>query len=734
MDNFPLSPEEQAFSTAVGGENQPWKFGKGEFDLIKALEVGYSKKEIAEFLSQQKNFNYGKATSSGYSDGEIISHLLGAGAFDAFTSQFVYNMGESALGLTQAGTKVAGGEFNKKRAQAFSDAADILSEGESFGKWAGIISGSIVDPVSIPAGFLKFLKSASLVKELAMKGGAQGFFGGLVAPTYKEDWGDILAEKAEKTVVGTVFGGGIGAGLGKGIDLLSKRAEVKAKEPAIDTSLNNQKETTDSVLSSLIQKDQDIKAKQQADALEQTVQELAPAEIKISGKDITNRPLSVDEEKIISDRIAILKSQVDDLRWKQAEGEAPTKDEATQQVAALFRGKEKAPEQLAENLPPQPGAGLVAPTKQTPQTELAALLRKPETAPTKPIQVEKDTPKLAALLRSQGIDNDIKIKREQIQMLEQQLLESNQRKAAMTQPELVQVETRRGPAPTAPAPAPMQAPVPVTREQVTQSVTKAMDEAGAKNPDELIVMIGKPDEAAAAQARINRGTPITVDQWVDDAMRMQGSVGAAGVRPENILAGQAIFPTAEKAAEKVALGKAAPRLSREELGVPALEKMVSQTVGFLGKPLKQMREGGDFAGTLKGSQEAGEKLIAKAKKEDGSLIGYFLKQDDEGNFTNLDKTWNRADVAAFAPVVKYAERVYEALMDEAVALRKAGQLEGNALNDIAYRLQFPIQIFGVLQGKRTEVSRTLNAYKLLREKWDSGKEVKGYFSPNTPCM
>lgn len=740
MDNFPLSPEEQAFSTAVGGENQPWKFGKGEFDLIKALEVGYTKPEIAQFLAQQKKFNYDKAISSGYSDGEIISHLLGAGAFDAFASQFVYNMGESALGLTQAGAKVTGGDFNKKRAQAFSDAADILSEGESFAKWSGIISGSVMDPVSLPAGFLKFIKAGTLAKELAGKGAAQGFFGGLVAPTYKEEWSDILAEKAEKTVVGSIFGGGIGAGIGKGLDVLFARAAKKAEAPSPDIPAGKEQQAAaDDALSSLIKYDQDIQAKKAANALEDVVQEVAPAETKISGKDITNKPLSGDEEKLIKDRISVLQSQVDDLRWKQAEGEAPTKQEATQEVAALFKGKEKAPEQLADNLPPQPGAGLVAPRKAQAEGQTPALFQPKPQEPSPVIQVQKDAPKVAALLRSQGIDNDIKIKQEQIKMLEQKLLESNQRKVAMEQPELVQVETRRGPAPAeAPrAPEPVQAPVAATREQVTQALTRAMDETGAKSPDELIVKIGKPDEAAAAQARINAGTPQSINEWVDNAMRMQGarsSVGAMAARPETVFGDVNVFPTAEKAAMQVAQGKAAPTLKREEFSVPELEKMVQQTVGFLGKPLKQMREGGDFAGTLKGSREAGDKLIAKAQKEEGSLLGYFFKEDADGNFVNLDKTWNRADVAAFAPVVKYAERVYNALMDEGVALRKAGKLEGAALNDLAYRLQFPVQIMGILQGKRTEASRTLNAYKLLRENWDSGKEVKGFFSPGSPCM
>lgn len=740
MDNFPLSPEDQALSSAVSGEGKPWRFGKGQFDLIGALEAGYTKPEIAQHLSQKKNFNYEGASKAGYSDGEIISHLLGAGAFDAFASQFVYNMGESALGLSQAGAKITGGEFNKKRAQAFSDAADILSEGESFAKWSGIISGSVIDPVSVPAGFLKFIKAGTVAKELAAKGSAQAIFGGLVSPTYKENWSDILAEKVEKTIVGGIFGGLIGGTLGKGIDILAKRAEGKIKAPEADIPAGKAEQAaTDDALSSLIKYDQDIQAKKAASALEDVVQEVAPAETKISGKDITNKPLSGDEEKLIKDRIAVLQSQVDDLRWKKAEGETPTKEEAGKQVAALFQGKEKLPEQAADSLPPVPGAGLFAPRKAEGEKPTAALFQPKPQEPSPVIQVQKDAPKVAALLRSQGIDNDIKIKQEQIRMLEQKLLESNQRKVAMEQPELIQVETRKGPAPAAAprAPAPVQAPVAVTREQVTQALTRAMDETGAKSPDELIVKIGKPDEVAAAQARINAGTPQSINEWVDNAMRMQGargSVGAAAARPETVFGDVNVFPTAEKAAMQVAQGKTAPTLKREEFSVPELEKMVQQTVGFLGKPLKQMREGGDFAGTLKGSQEAGEKLIAKAQKEEGSLLGYFFKQDDEGNFVNLDKTWNRADVAAFAPVVKYAERVYNALMDEGVALRKAGKLEGAELNNLAYRLQFPVQIMGVLQGKRTEASRTLNAYKLLRENWDSGKEVKGFFSPGTPCM
>lgn len=745
MDNFPLSPEEQVFST---GEGQPWKFGKGEFDLIGALEAGYTKPEIAQHLSQKKNFNYVGASKAGYSDGEIISHLLGAGAFDAFSSQFMYNMQESALGLTQAGSKITGGEFNKKRAQAFSDAADILSEGESFAKWSGIISGSMADPISIPAGFLKFIKAGTLAKELAAKGTAQGIFGGVVAPTYKEEWSDILAEKAEKTIVGGIFGGGIGAGIGKGLDFLAKRAEGKLKTPEADIPAGKAEQAAaDDALSSLIKYDQDIQAKKLSETLSETNYNIPAWQRRTEGQGVEasriNEPTSPETIKLLEDRLTEAQAKV--AKTEESLFEI-NKQQPEKQVAALLRKPEgETPAKM----------GLVEPAKETPEKQIAALFK---ATPVENNVIREEVKQTAFLLdRKKGLENELKLQQAEVAKAQQFLdaakakqvnyPQAAQRVEAPT-PEQVAardaaVEQRmqqgKGPVPAeAPrAPEPVQAPVAVTREQLTQTLTRLMDESGAKNWEDHIIKTGKPDEVAAARARIKAGTPLSLDKVVDDAMRMQGargSVGAMAARPETVFGDVVVFPTAEKAAMQVAQGKTAPTLNREDLGVPELEKMVQQTVGFLGKPLKQMREGGDFAGTLKGSREAGEKLIAKAQKEEGSLLGYFFKEDAEGNFVNLDKTWNRADVAAFAPVVKYAERVYNALMDEAVVLRKAGKLEGDALNDVAYRLQFPVQIMGILQGKRTEASRTLNAYKLLRENWDSGKEVKGFFSPGSPCM
>ncbi len=751
MDNFPLSPEDQALSSAVSGEGKPWRFGKGQFDLIGALEAGYTKPEIAQHLSQKKNFNYEGASKAGYSDGEIISHLLGAGAFDAFASQFVYNMGESALGLTQAGSKIAGGEFNKKRAQAFSDAADILSEGESFAKWSGIISGSVIDPVSVPAGFLKFIKAGTVAKELAAKGSAQAIFGGLVSPTYKENWSDILAEKAEKTIVGGIFGGLLGGTLGKGVDILAKRAEGKIKTPEVDVPPGKAEQAAaDDALSSLIKYDQDIQAKKLSETLSETNYNIPAWQRRTEGQGVEasriNEPTSPETIKLLEDRLTEAQAKV--AKTEESLFEI-NKQQPEKQVAALLRKPEgETPAKM----------GLVEPAKETPEKQIAALFK---ATPVENNVIREEVKQTAFLLdRKKGLENELKLQQAEVAKAQQFLDAAKAKQVNYPQaaqrvetptPEQVaardariaavqqRMQQGKGQAPVeAPrAPEPIQAPVTATREQVTQALTRAMDETGAKSPDELIVKIGKPDEAAAAQARINAGAPQSINEWVDNAMRMQGargSVGAAAARPETVFGDVNVFPTAEKAAKQVAQGKAAPILKREDLGVPALEKMVQQTVGFLGKPLKQMREGGDFAGTLKGSREAGDKLIAKAQKEEGSLLGYFFKEDADGNFVNLDKTWNRADVAAFAPVVKYAERVYNALMDEAVALRKAGKLEGDALNDVAYRLQFPVQIMGILQGKRTEASRTLNAYKLLRENWDSGKEVKGFFSPGSPCM
>ena len=59
------------------------------FDIQGALNAGYSKSEIADYLAQQKKFDTSGARLAGYSDDEIIQHLSGIGVPAAKPGSFI---------------------------------------------------------------------------------------------------------------------------------------------------------------------------------------------------------------------------------------------------------------------------------------------------------------------------------------------------------------------------------------------------------------------------------------------------------------------------------------------------------------------------------------------------------------------------------------------------------------------------------------------------------------------
>ena len=85
------------------------------------------------------------------------------------------------------------------------------------------------------------------------------------------------------------------------------------------------------------------------------------------------------------------------------------------------------------------------------------------------------------------------------------------------------------------------------------------------------------------------------------------------------------------------------------------------------------------------------------------------------------------------PVVRDATRVYNRLMDEAVELNTKGDLDDAALQAVMEKMAYPIQIMGIFQAKRTQASRSLNAFKTLDMSLKEGKTVKGFMNAGVPC-
>lgn len=732
------------------------------FNLAGALQAGYSKQEIAQNLASMKNFDYAGASKAGYSDAEIISNLLGAGALDAFTSQFEYNAAESALGIAQAADWAGANTFDKERAKAMSDAADILSEGHGLAKWTGIIGGSIADPIGIPAKFLKFVKAATMAKQLGKQGIAQGMAGGILQPSYADNAADIAKEKATNTVVGGVFGGLLGAGIGKSLDFLSTRASGKAEQ-----GLTDQQKAADDAIASVVEADAAIASKAETPPVDYNI----PAwQRKTEGTGVEaskfNEPPSPETIKLLEDRLTEAQARV--AKTEESLFEL-NKQQPEKQVAALLRKPEGETPTKTGETPTQ--MGLVEPSKGTPEKQIAALFR---TTPVENKVVREEVKQTAFLLdRKKGLENELKLQQAEVDKVQQLLNRIKEQpttypittprldvptsaQVAARDARLASVYERTGrevpKAPEQPATPVAQAPVaqapvaPPVKAPETQTpafdkagavetITKAMEQVGAKNTDELIVKTGTPDEVKAAQARIDKGeTPKTVQQLVDevaaDALRgVGGSLSSAAAKPEQVFADTQIFPNTNATIKKLIQGKTPPPTKREEVAVPELEKQLNDFVGFLNQSIKKMAPNSTFESMMKN----GKALIKRARDEEGSFLNWLFKQDDKGNFTNAGPGWTAEHIAAFAPVVKYANDLKTKLLDDAADLKRAGKFDKAAKEQLANDLSFPIQVLGLFQAKRSEASQYLNSFRLMRKQWEGGGEIKGFIRPRTAC-
>ena len=110
----------------------------------------------------------------------------------------------------------------------------VQLEQSPYAGYGGLVVGSLLDPVTLPAAFLKPLTFGSKVATGMARGGAGGAFGGLIDPVYDE-FGD---SRIANTVVGSVFGAGLGGGIAKlfGRDAPAKATTEDAAEDAIQST------------------------------------------------------------------------------------------------------------------------------------------------------------------------------------------------------------------------------------------------------------------------------------------------------------------------------------------------------------------------------------------------------------------------------------------------------------------------------------------------------------------
>ncbi len=688
-----LSPEEQVMGSVGASGAEP----SGRFNLVGALQEGYTPSQIADELARRKGFNIAGAREEGYRDDQIISHLMGETAFTGSMQRLIQSGGSSIKGILD----LAGG-LDKERALAERQASEIASANAPVAGFVGELGGAFADPITAPAFMLKGLKAATLAGTMAKQGAVQGAIGGTLEPVLTPEESRLL-NTITGTAVGTVFGAGLGKASEGVINFLEKRATKAADADTSKAAIDDVAKAIDVPPSKAAEPapiDYSIpaymrKAEAEGTQAAPVMREPDPVQIKLVEDRIakTEAEIAKHEEDLAKVQKQQPEKEVGDLLGLKEPTKAPTE----KQVAALF----KAPE--GQDLPAK--FGLVAPTPEAPAKQVAALFK--SAAPSEVPVIKQQIVEAA----KQGTAQEYLLRQIETKRAEVEQLKGMIAPPAREFP--VQVETRQGATPQQVA----------ARDARVQQV---MERTGRAEP--------MPVEATRmAQEAPVQGAPMPTPMPATTAPSRGFQSGGAAATPKELVFAESV-PFATNAEKLLTGGQKRGANVEPPSANEQWNDLFSKAIGVLGAKGRQLRGRGEFGGSLEGTMKAGEKAAARMVREEGSVEDWVFKQDEKGNFPNIDKSWNRAEVEAFRPVYEEARATLSANLAEINRLRDAGELTDAALQTLTYRSQLPIGILGIFQGQRTKASDTLNAFKLARSEFEAGKEVKGLFQPGVDCQ
>jgi hypothetical protein len=162
------------------------------------------------------------------------------GSLETFTDQAGRSFTSSIRGIKN----IVGVEKTQREELADQIAeyrSRIQMEQRPVTSFGGMLAGGILDPVTLPAAFLKPLTFASKVGTYAARGMVQGGLGGALEPVY-DQYGD-------STVLNIMAGMGLGAGLGAGVGKLVSKYGATPK--GTEETSEDLKETSQKVLGDL---------------------------------------------------------------------------------------------------------------------------------------------------------------------------------------------------------------------------------------------------------------------------------------------------------------------------------------------------------------------------------------------------------------------------------------------------------------------------------------------------
>ena len=160
---------------------------------------------------EQRLIQIGAATTPEGSSGSVFFNQLGEGLESSV---------EGLSNLTGLGF------YEDSYEDEFSNRVEL--EQSPYAGYGGLLVGSILDPVTLPAAFLKPVTFASRLGTAAARGGIVGAAGGAIEPVFDE-FGD---SRLFNTAVGAAFGGGLGAALSK---FIARDVPIESKLDADET-------------------------------------------------------------------------------------------------------------------------------------------------------------------------------------------------------------------------------------------------------------------------------------------------------------------------------------------------------------------------------------------------------------------------------------------------------------------------------------------------------------------
>ena len=143
-------------------------------------------------------------------------------------SVFFNQMGEGLESSIEGLSNLTGlGFYEDSYEDEFQNRVEL--EQSPYAGYGGLLVGSILDPVTLPAVFLKPITFGSRVATGIARGGIVGAAGGAVEPVFDE-FGD---SRPLNTIVGAAFGGALGGALSK---FIARDVPIKSKLDADETA------------------------------------------------------------------------------------------------------------------------------------------------------------------------------------------------------------------------------------------------------------------------------------------------------------------------------------------------------------------------------------------------------------------------------------------------------------------------------------------------------------------